>query len=162
MASKPTPAIRGRLDERYSDVQVIERVGSDTTFHRGLGDIGTVVELVDMSETKYDGCPFCGEPEMILSKDLGPETVDGAFYCTNIKCPYFVQDAVEYDMDKIRADQPEVWDNTAICPRCENRFTTRMRRGLHTRRKYVEGNAHDGGIIGDVVCDDCLHGGDDE
>jgi hypothetical protein len=156
MAGDPAPAIRTAYDERYSDIERIETIGSDTRFHRGFGETGTRVELVDMSESVHNGCPRCGESEMVLSLDLNPEGYDdAAFYCTNLKCPHFVQDAVEFDMNKIRADHPEEWDNTAICPDCEKRFTTTLKKGIHTTHEYVKGDAASGGIVGDVACDDC-------
>jgi len=184
------PAIRTAYDERYSDIERIDTIGSDTRFHRGFGETGTRVLLVDFGSLKsadsadcadgssdmtpsvHAGCPRCGEDEMILSLDLNPEGYDdAAFYCTNIKCPHFVGDEVEYDMDKIRADHPEEWDNTAECPDCGKRFTTTLKKGIHTTHEYVKsaelragstvedrrsskGDAS-GGVVGDVVCDDC-------
>jgi len=142
MSQDIQPAIRTELDERYDDMEIIERVGSDTRFERGLGDVGTVVELVDMSF--QGGCPRCGEDEMVLSKDLGPYEVDGVWYCTNIKCPHFVADEVEQDMRKIRAERPHTWDNTAICPSCDTRHTVQLHRGTQD----------DGGIV-QVMCEDC-------
>jgi uncharacterized C2H2 Zn-finger protein len=136
-------------------MEQIERIGSDTRHHRGLGDVGTVVDHVDMSDTTFGGCPRCNESEMILSKDLGVGAVDVVAYCTNLKCPHFVQDAVEHDMNRIRANKPEVWDNTAECPECGTRFTTQLRRHMARQHKYVTGNATDGGIVGDVLCDEC-------
>lgn len=155
MASEPAPAIRGRLDERYSDIERIDRIGSDTTFYRGLGDVGTIVDLVDLSEMDLDGCPRCGESEMVLSKVVRPETVDAEFYCTNIKCPHFVADAVEYDMDRIRADGPHVWDNTAVCPDCETRHTVRLTEMDKYSYEYESGDADDGGVVYDL-CEKCL------
>lgn len=172
------PAIRTAYDERYSDIERIDTIGSDTRFHRGFGETGTRVLLVDFGSQKSAvgaGCPRCGEDEMILSLDLNPEGYDdAAFYCTNIKCPHFVGDEVEYDMDKIRADHPEEWDNTAECPECGSRFTTTLKKsaelragstvedrrsskGIHTTHEFVhpeDGDAS-GGVVGDVVCDDC-------
>lgn len=148
------PAIRTAYDERYSGIERIDTVGSDTRFHRGFGETGTRVELVDTRA--IGGCPRCGEHEMVLSRDLNPEEHDDAvFYCTSIKCPHFVGSEVENDMDRIRAMRPETWDNTAECPTCDKRFTVQLRRGLHEQHEYVEGNAEDGGIVGDVVCDEC-------
>jgi len=150
------PAIRTAYDERYSDIERIDTIGSDTRFHRGFGETGTRVLLVDMTPSVHAGCPRCGEDEMILSLDLNPEGHDdAAFYCTNIKCPHFVGSEVEYDMDKIRADHPEEWDNTAECPDCGKRFTTTLVKGIHTTHEYVTGDAS-GGVVGDVVCDDCM------
>lgn len=183
------PAIRTAYDERYSDIERIDTIGSDTRFHRGFGETGTRVLLVDLSESVHvcqaegddsttdssavgAGCPRCGEDEMVLSLDLNPEGHDdAAFYCTNIKCPHFVGDEVEYDMEKIRADHPEEWDNTAECPECGKRFTTTLVKGIHTTHEYVKGDASGGvvgdfddsenrrhgnsGVVADVVCDDC-------
>ena len=147
------PAIRTRYDERYSDIERIEKVGSDTTFHRGFGETGTRVLLVDASA--IGGCPRCDEDEMVLSLDLNPEGYDdAAFYCTNIKCSHFVGDEVEYDMNRIRADHPEQWDNSAECPECGTRFTTTLVKGIHSTHEYVKGDAS-GGVVGDVLCDDC-------
>jgi len=136
-------------------MEKLERIGADTRHHRGLGDVGTVVDLVDMSDTKFGGCPRCGEAEMVLSKDLGAESADAVVYCTNLKCPHFVQDAVEHDMNRIRDDKPAIWDNTAECPECGDRFTTQLRRHMARHHEYVTGNATDGGVLGDVLCDEC-------
>lgn len=144
------PAIRTAYDERYDDIERIREIGSDTVFHRGYGTTGTRVLLVDMSESVHDGCPRCSEDEMVLSLALNPEGyADAAFYCTNLRCAHFVGDEVEYDMNKIRADKPEVWDNTAKCPECNKRFTTELKRGLHERHDFNEE------IVTDVVCDEC-------
>lgn len=173
MASKPAPAIRAELDERYAAMERIETIGSETRFERGRSELGTKVELVDMSFN--GGCPRCGESEMIVSTDLGPDYID-AFYCTNVGCPHsvvsvrlpqtsdlrssdFVQDAVEYDMDLIRANQPETWDNTARCPSCDTRHTVQLHRDTCHHRTYIDGNADDGGIV-QAVCDDCEPGDD--
>lgn len=146
------PAIRTAYDERYSDIEHIETIGEDTRFHRGFGTTGTRVELVDASA--IGGCPRCGEDEMVLSRDLHPDEYDSAvFYCTNLTCPHFVADEVEYDMDKIRASTPERWDNTAKCPECETRFTTELVRGIHERHEYQDGG--NSGIVTDVLCDEC-------
>jgi hypothetical protein len=144
-----TPAIRTELDRRYEQMELIKRIGSNTQHLRGLGDIGTVVELVDMSFR--GGCPRCGTDEMVLSKYQGPESADGAFYCTNISCPHFVQDAVETDMTRIRADQPEVWDNTAECPECDTRHTIEVRRHRPLHGHMIEHNID----IVERLCDDC-------
>lgn len=143
------------MDDRFSGMERIELIGSDTHYRRGLGDIGTVVDHVDMSDTKFGGCPRCNETEMIISKSLNADAVDVIVYCTNFKCPHFVQDAVENDMNQIRADKPEVWDNTAECPECGDRFTTQLRRQMACHHEYTIGNATEGGILGDVLCDDC-------
>jgi hypothetical protein len=148
------PAIRTTYDQRYSDIEHIETIGSDTRHHRGLGETGTRVKLVDMAPSVHNGCPRCSEDEMVLSLGLNPEGHDdAAFYCTNIKCPHFVGSEVEYDMNKIRADQPEVWDNTAECPECDTRFTTTLKKGIHTTHEYKDGGNN--GIVTDVLCDDC-------
>jgi len=197
------PAIRTTYDERYSDIERIDtsddqrsssrkpkvsEIGSDTTFHRGMGETGTRVLLVDFGSLKsadsadcadgssdmtpsvHDGCPRCGESEMVLSLGLNPEGYDdAAFYCTNLKCPHFVGSEVEYfvdtlhrrsgngdvaeDMTRIRADHPEEWDNTAICPECDSRFTTTLTKGVHSTHEYQDGG--DSGILVDVLCDDC-------
>lgn len=145
MTTDTAPAIRTQYDGRYSDIELIEKIGSDTTFHRGFGETGTSVKLVDTSA--IGGCPRCGTDEMVLSQDLNPEAYDDAlFYCTNLACPHFVGDEVEYDMNKIRADKPEVWDNTAECPECDKRYTVEVDR--HRR-------VPDDGII-TSTCGECV------
>lgn len=144
MASKPAPAIRTALDERYSDMEPIEKIGSNVRTQRGLGQIGTVVKRVDMFA--LDGCPRCGETEMILVEDIRPESSTGVFYCTDPKCPHFVADAIDAEINKIRASQPMVWDNTAECPDCGARHTVELERHWDDS---VENE------IVERVCDDC-------
>lgn len=147
------PAIRTQYDERYSDVQTIDQIGSDTRFHRGFGQTGSKVLLVDMENCDHQsGCPRCGEREMVLSLDLNPRDYDLAvFYCTNIACPHFVGDEIEYDMSRIRADSPHVWDNTAECPGCGTRHTVEIE-----RNSFLHDEANDGSsCIVETACDDC-------
>ncbi len=142
------PAIRTRYDERYDDVERIKQIGSDTTFHRGFGETGSRVELVLVP----DGCPRCGENKMVLSRGLKPDDYDSAvFYCTNFACPHFVSDEVEHDMDRIRAQDPHVWDNTSECPDCGTRHTVAVRR--HSRL-HDEADAGTSCLI-EEPCDDC-------
>lgn len=144
------PAIRTRFDDRYRDCEQIEVIGSDVTHHRGLGDVGTRVVLYDMSA--IGGCPRCGETEMIGSFGLNPDSHDDVvFYCTDLRCPHFVGDEVEYDMDRIRSDDPQVWDNTAECPECERRHTVEIERGSVIHQEARNGSS----CIVKALCDAC-------
>lgn len=147
----PAPAIRTRYDGRYDDVERIKTVGKDVRFIRGLGETGTRVDLIDASA--IGGCPRCETDEMVASVDLNPghEYDRVVLYCTNVACPHFVADAVEYDMDRIRADTPHVWDNSAECPECERRHTVQITRG---DRLHDEANAGTSCIV-HVLCDRC-------
>lgn len=146
------PAIRTAYDGRYAQMDRIRIVGENTTFHRGFGTTGTRVCLMDASA--IGGCPRCDEDEMVASLNLNPEGHDDMeLYCTNISCPHFVGDEVEFDMNRIRADRPHKWDNSAECPDCGKRFTTELQRGSHERRHYVKGDA-DSGIVRET-CDEC-------
>lgn len=139
-------------------METIEQIGSDTTFHRGFGTIGTKVDLVDVSDvdTIGGGCPRCNESEMVASIELNPEEHDRiALYCTNLSCPHFVADEVEYDMNRIRAVNPERWDNTAICPECDSRFTTMLKREMRDEHEYVDSHGKSHGVVSDVLCEEC-------
>lgn len=151
MSHDIAPAIRTRYDERYNEIEQIAQIGSDVRFHRGLGESGTKVLLMDCSA--IGGCPRCSEDKMVLSLNVYPTDYDDAvFYCTNIACPHFVGDEVEYDMDRIRADTPHVWDNTAECPYCGKRHTVEVERNSMKHEECKEGSSY----IVTSVCDDCV------
>lgn len=151
MGRNPEPAIRTAYDERYADCDLIERVGEDTTFHRGLGRTGTRVDLIDMEPN--GGCPRCSTDEMVVARNLNPDGHDDAeFYCTNIRCPHFVADAVETEMNLVRADSPERWDQTVFCPECEHVRTEEVRRHGRLHEKVQDSDLT---VIEDV-CDDCI------
>lgn len=61
MTGDPAPAIRTAYDERYSDIERIETIGSDTRFHRGFGETGTRVELVDFGSQSTSDSTDCAE-----------------------------------------------------------------------------------------------------
>jgi hypothetical protein len=80
---------------------------------------------------------------------------------------------VEFDMEKIRADTPSVWDETAFCPECESTHTVRMvgknrsailrNRQLQeevaeTRHKKSLSDDHTGDshAESEVLCDSCI------
>jgi ribosomal protein S27AE len=153
MASDTAPAVRGRYDETYSGLERIEKIGERVNFHRGFGTTGSRVVLMDASS--IGGCPRCGESEMVASIGLHPEAQYDALalYCTNLRCRHFVGSEVEFDMEKIRADTPSVWDETAFCPECESTHTVRMTRHKKSLSDDHTGDSH---AESEVLCDSCI------
>lgn len=145
------PAIRRRFDERDMDVERIEKIGSDVTFHRGLGDSDTKVEKV-----RYPGgCPRCETDVMYRSIALNPTGHDDVVYfCSNMQCRHYVGDELRYDMQRrFRADTPTIWDNTARCPECDRRFTIEVK--AHEVAYYDWDGEQGSSIIISELCDDC-------
>lgn len=152
MGRNPQPAIRTAYDERYESVERIEQLGADTNFHRGLGETGEKVYLVDASD--IDGCPRCNESELILSLRLSPDSHDDAmFYCTNPFCRHFVSDALDHVISGRQAEKPTVWDNTAYCPECESRHTIELSQATEAGFDVHTSDGH--GKIYRAMCDEC-------
>jgi len=144
------PAIRRSWKQRDSEAEVLSTVEDKTRFHRGLGTSGRKVEHVEHE------CPRCTHDQMIRLVHVNPEERDGvSYWCLRPSCPHFVADELSWATKphpSYPTDTPEVWDNTAICPRCDSRHTVELRKGMHEQHEYDES----GKIVTDVVCDDCM------
>lgn len=153
MARDTAPAIRSSWSEQDVNVSVIENLGTDMSTHPGIGSVGTRVQRVE-----HD-CPRCESDEMYRSVDVGPEGPDGVcYYCTNFECPHFVGDALDRDAGRYerRADEPTVWDNTAVCPDCGTWHTVEVH--FWELDHYDWGGEPGRSKVINQACDACLGG----
>jgi predicted RNA-binding Zn-ribbon protein involved in translation (DUF1610 family) len=122
---------------------VISEIKDDTTYHRGLGSAGQVIEHVQHP------CPRCGHDETIRSIGVNIDArQDVEYWCLNPNCPYFVSDELswattgnptayrdrrvvessEKPHPQMIPDTPMKWRQTAFCPDCEERHTVTVER----------------------------------
>lgn len=91
------------------------------------GTVGSVGKKVE--QTHGLECPQCGHDHLIRLRQVYPEEPDHvSYWCLNPQCRYFVSDQLTWATKphpNVVPDHPQVWDQTAICPDCEKRFTTR-------------------------------------
>lgn len=150
MTTDQMPAIRRDFSRTDAEATIVSVVDDDTSFERGLGSHGTVIQHVE-----YE-CPCCEHDEMIRSVDRTIDRPDGvAYWCLNPTCQYFVNDALSHATKphpQMEPDTPEVWQNTARCPECDSRHTVIVHRnsGFHS---YMTDGDDD---IVHTVCEECM------
>lgn len=126
MGHEIPPVIRRTWTRADSEAQVISEIKDDTTYHRGLGSAGQVIEHVKHA------CPRCGHDETIRSIGVNIDArQDVEYWCLNPNCPYFVADELSWATKphpQMIPDTPMKWRQTAFCPDCEERHTVTVER----------------------------------
>lgn len=144
-----TPAIRRQWQFEDSNTEVISTLDDSVTFHRGLGDSGSKIEIVE-----HD-CPECSYDRMVRYTRVFPDERDTVeYYCQRPTCPYHVGDEFSYARPTIGPNFPIIWSQTAFCPDCDDRHTVTVDQRPLSRQEFDAFHRDD--YRHEALCDTCI------
>jgi len=147
------PVIRRDWTEEDTDADVESVLDDKTEFLRGMGQTGQRVEHVSGVE-----CLRCGHDEMVRHTHVNPTERNGvAYWCLNPSCQYFVSDELSWATKphpNMVPDEPMSWQQTFVCPDCDERLSKTVERHSPLHRKVEEA----GDQLPNAMCAECKSG----
>lgn len=88
---RPDPAIAREVTTKDAAEEILRTVYNNVQFHRGLGDSGYRLEIVEHE------CETCGYDRMLRMYRVNPESPDEVrLWCNYPGCPDYHEDAFGY------------------------------------------------------------------